>query len=74
MLRTLRLTCARTTYFELELAADDGVSVEDLLRMAVESNPQLCERGAIGGSHYRIVEVAPAQQGEATGDPRAQAA
>jgi hypothetical protein len=74
MPRTLRLTCARTTYFELELAADEGVSVEDLLKLAIESNPQLCERGAIGASHYRIVEVAAAQEGEAAGDPRAQAA
>lgn len=74
MPRTLRLTCARTTYFELELEADEGARAEDLLAVAVESDTALCERGAIGKSTYRIVEVAAAQEGEFSADPRAEAA
>ena len=74
MPRVLRLTCARTTYFELELAADEGASVEDLLAAALELNPQLCERDVIGRSQYRIVDIAAAQEGEGSGDPRAEAA
>jgi len=74
MPRTLRLTCARTTYFELELQADEGACAEHLLAAAVESDPELCKRGAIGKSTYRIVEVAAAQEGEISADRRAQAA
>ena len=74
MPRTLRLTCARTTYFEVEVQADEGVRTEDLLAAAVESDAELCERGAIGKSIYRIVESAAAEQGEIPGDSRAEAA
>jgi hypothetical protein len=74
MPRILHLTCARTTYFELEVAADEGVSAEDLLTAALALNPQLSERDVIGGSQYRIVEIAAAEEGEGTGDPRAEAA
>jgi hypothetical protein len=74
MPRTLRLTCARTTYFEVEIAADDGARPEDLLAAAVAGNAALCEQGTIGGPTYRIVEVAAAQEGEGSGDRRAQAA
>jgi hypothetical protein len=74
MPRTLRLTCARTTYFELEIQADEGARPEDLLAAAIESDSKLCERGAIGRPIYRIVEVAAAQEGEISTDPRAEAA
>ncbi len=74
MPRTLRLTCARTTYFELELEADEGARAEDLLAAAAESDPGLCESGTIGKSTYRIVEVAAAREGEISADPRAEAA
>lgn len=74
MPRTLRLTCARTTYFELEVAAEDGARPEDVLAAAIAGNAALCEERAIGRPVYRIVEVAAAQAGEIPGDPRAEAA
>jgi hypothetical protein len=74
MPRTLRLTCARTTYFELEIAADEGARPEDVLAAAIAGNAALCEQSAIGRPIYRIVEVAAAQEGEISSDPRAQAA
>lgn len=74
MPRTLRLTCARTTYFELEIAADDGARPEDVLAAALAGNAALCEQGAIGQPVYRIVEVAGAQESELSADPRAEAA
>ena len=74
MPRTLRLTCARTTYFELEIAADDGARPEDALAAALAGNAALCEEGAIGHPVYRVVEVAGAEQGEISSDPHAEAA
>jgi hypothetical protein len=74
MPRTLRLTCARTTYFELEIAGDDGARPEDVLAAAIAGNAALCDQGAIGRPVYRIVEVAGAQEGELAADPRAEAA
>jgi hypothetical protein len=73
MPRTLRFTCARTTYFELELQAEEGACAEDLLAAAIESDSKLCEHGAIGRPIYRIVDIV-GQEGEVTADPRAQAA
>ena len=74
MPRTLRLTCARTTYFEVEIAADDGARPEDVLAAAIAGNAALCEERVIGRPIYRIVEVAAVQEGEISGDPRAEAA
>jgi hypothetical protein len=74
MPRTLRLTCARTTYFELEIAADEGARPEDLLAAALAGNAALCEAGAIGHPIYRIVEVAGGEASAASSDPRAEAA
>ena len=74
MPRTIRLTCARTTYFDVEVQADEGARVEDLLAAAIESDSKLCERMAIGQPTYRIVDVDAAQEGEISGDPRAEAA
>jgi hypothetical protein len=74
MPRTLRLTCARTTYFELEIAADDGARPEDVLAAAIAGNAALCEQGTIGRPTYRIVEVAGSEEGEVLCDPRAEAA
>ena len=74
MPRTLRLTCARTTYFELEIAAEDSARPEDLLAAAIAGNAALVEAGAIGRPVYRIVEVAGAEESAASRDPRAEAA
>lgn len=74
MPRTLRLTCARTTYFELEVQADEGARAEDLLAAALASGAALCDEGAIARPTYRIVEVAAAEAGELATDPRAEAA
>ncbi|HKW55184.1 MAG TPA: hypothetical protein VJO12_15940 [Stellaceae bacterium] len=74
MPRTLRFTCARTTYFELEITADEGARPEDVLAAAIAGDAALCERGTIGRPTYRIVDVAGAEEGEISGDPRAEAA
>ena len=74
MPRTLRLTCARTTYFEVEIAADDGARPEDALAAALAGNAALCEQAAIGQPVYRVVEVDSAEESEMSSDPRAEAA
>jgi hypothetical protein len=74
MSRTLRLTCARTTYFELDLEIDEGDRPEDLLAAAVQADPRQCERGAIGTSVYRIVEIGAEPADEIAVDPHAEAA
>jgi hypothetical protein len=74
MPRTLRLTCARTTYFELEISAEDGVRPEDVLAAAIAGDAVSCERSMIGRPIYRIVEVAGAEEDKISGDPRAEAA
>jgi hypothetical protein len=74
MPRTLRLTCARTTYFELEISAEDGVRPEDVLAGGVGGDGVSCGRSMIGRPIYRIVEVAGAEEDKISGDPRAEAA
>ena len=75
MSRKFRLTCARTSYFEVELEAEDCARAEELLAAVLENNPGLGERDAlIGKPIYRVVEVAVAQEESASGPTRAQAA
>lgn len=75
MSRKFRLTCARTTYFEVELEAEDCAGAEEQLAAVLEKNPGLGERDAlIGKAAYRIVEIAAAQEEGASGATRAQAA
>ena len=63
MPRKFRLTCARTTYFDLDLAADTAAEAERLLEAAFAGNPALPEAGSpLGKPLYRIVEVAAAEE------------
>jgi hypothetical protein len=58
MARTFRLTCARTSYFEIELEAEDRRAAEAALAAAVEADPRWAEAGfPLGKPVYRIVEV-----------------
>ena len=61
MPRKFRLTCARRTCFDLELAAEDAAEAERLLEAAIAGNPGLCDSGRpIGRPPHRIVEIAAA--------------
>ena len=58
MARKFRLTCARTSYFEIELEAEDRRGAEAALAASIEANPGLAEAGLpLGRPVYRIVEV-----------------
>jgi len=66
-----RLTCARTTYFDVEVAADDSAEAERLLEAAIMTNPALCDSSPpIGRSIHRIVEIAAQEEGVAGERPR----
>ena len=58
MARKFRLTCARTSYFEIEVEAEDRRAAEAALAAAIDADPRLAEAGlALGKPIYRIVEV-----------------
>jgi hypothetical protein len=58
MAQKFRLTCARTSYFEIEFEAEDRRGAEAALVAAIEANPRLAEAGLpLGKPIYRIVEV-----------------
>ncbi len=58
MARKFRLTCARTSYFEIEFEAEDRRAAEAALTAAMEADPRLAEAGLpLGKPVYRIVEV-----------------
>jgi hypothetical protein len=61
MARKYRLTCARTTYFDVEVAAASSAEAERLLPAAIREHPERCER--MGRPIDRVVEVAVAQEG-----------
>jgi hypothetical protein len=65
MPRKFRLTCARTSYFELEIEADERAGAEKQFAAILEQNPELWQSGeAVGKPVYRLVEVAAAQKEE----------
>jgi len=70
MTRTFRVTCARTTYFDIDIAAESSAEVERLLDRAIKDHPELCHR--LSPPTHRIVEVAVAE--EAAADPAHEAA
>jgi hypothetical protein len=75
MPRKFRLTCARTSYFEVDLAAESAAEAERLLETALAGDPRLGERGAcLGRPMHRIVEVAEAVGAEAVATEPADAA
>ena len=59
MLRKFRVTCARTTYFDIDVMAGDSAEAERLVDAAVASEPALCDSSRrIGKPIHRIVEIA----------------
>ena len=75
MSRKFRLTCARTSYFEVEVEADECASAEQQFAALLEQNPECWENvEAVGKPIYRLVEVTPAQQEEIPAKPRSRAA
>lgn len=65
MPRKFRLTCARTSYFEVEIEAEERIGAEKQFAAILEQNPELWQQGeSVGQPVYRLVEVAPAQQDE----------
>jgi hypothetical protein len=62
MAHKFRLTCARTTYFDVEIAAEDSAAAEQMLEAAIKKYPEQCER--VGTPIHRVVEVAPAPDGD----------
>lgn len=71
MARRFRLTCARTTYFDVDLTADDSAEAERLLDAALASNPALCDcSDPLGRSIHRVVEIAMHEEGAPTGQPQ----
>ena len=65
MARKFRLTCARTTYFDLDLMAEDAVEAEQLLEAALTGNPVLPDGGhPVGKPLYRVVDIAAEEEAE----------
>lgn len=63
MPRKFRLTCARTTYFDVELTAEDAGEAERLVEAAFAADRGLCDSGRpIGKPLDRIVEIAAAEE------------
>lgn len=59
MLRKFRVTCACTTYFDIDVMARDSAEAERLVDAAVASDPALCDGSRrIGKPIHRIVEIA----------------
>ena len=69
MARTYRVTCARTPYFDIEIAAESDAEIERLLEAEIADHPERCQR--LGRPVHRVVEVAAAQ--EAVGVPAREA-
>lgn len=60
MTRKYRVTCARTTYFDIEIAAENGAEIERLLEAEIAGHPERCER--FGRPVHRVVEITAAQE------------
>jgi phage tail protein X len=75
MARKFRVTCARTSYFEVELEAEDWRAAEAALSAAIETNPGLAESGfPLGKSICRIVDIEDAAAEMAAREKAARAA
>jgi hypothetical protein len=58
MPQKFRLTCARTSYFEVEFEAEEGVAAEQQFAAILEQNPELWKQvEAVGKPTYRLVDV-----------------
>jgi hypothetical protein len=68
MSRRFRLTCARTTYFEIEVDAEDSAGAERLLETSIGRDVALRDQAQLlGRPIHRIVEVA-AVEGDAAAE------
>jgi hypothetical protein len=76
MPQKFRVTCARTSYFEVEIEADGHGAVEQQFAAILERRPELWDQvEQLGKPIYRLVEVAPAEAGvEVAANPRSRAA
>jgi hypothetical protein len=75
MPRKFRLTCARTSYFELEVEADERLGAEQQFAAILEQNPELWQQGeSVGQPIYRLVEVAATPEEDAAAKTGARAA
>ncbi|HWI28256.1 MAG TPA: hypothetical protein VN668_14875 [Stellaceae bacterium] len=57
MPQKFRLTCARTTYFDVELTAESAAHAERLLPGLLRSDPRIADWGCLGQPVDRIVEI-----------------
>jgi len=57
MPRKFRLTCARTTYFDIDLAAEDEAHAERLLAAALAADPACAGAQPCGKPVHRVVEI-----------------
>lgn len=74
MPRKFRFTCARTSYFEIELEAENDAAAEEQLAAALTENPGLPDSAApLGNPICRVVEVAGTEQ-QTAGASHAEAA
>ena len=62
MPRKFRLTCARTTYFDIDIAADSSAEAERLLESMLKIDPMTPERQPIGRPVDRVVEIGADEQ------------
>jgi len=67
MPRTFRVTCARTTYFDIDVAAESSAEVERVLERTIKDHPELCQR--LSPPTHRIVEVAASDEADAGSAP-----
>jgi hypothetical protein len=57
MPQKFRLTCARTTYFDVELSAESIAEAERVLEGMLRVDPRIPERSRLGRPVDRVVEV-----------------
>ncbi len=70
-----RVTCARTSYVDIDVEAEDGISAEQIAEAALASDAAFFEQGRpVAGSVYRIIEVTAVMRVASAGDTSAAAA
>jgi len=62
MPRKFRLTCARTIYFDIDIAADSSAEAERLLESMLKIDPMAAERQPVGRPVDRVVEIGADEQ------------
>ena len=68
MSRKFRLTCARTTYFEIEVEVEEGAQAEESFAAALADERLIREAASsLCKPVHRIVEIAAAEE-KATGN------